>query len=420
MLNYTNATTSYQINMSMPLDIIIYGSIFYSLICILGVSGNLSVIYVLLRDKELRNFTNYLLANLSMADLMVLFTCVPSALHDLFAKERWYLGKVMCHLIAFIENCMGNASILSIFLITIERYYVICRPLKVKSVMTQSRTLHLIALIWLVSISINLPFIFLTEYKLVHFYDSNTTDYKCITRSPNTLSFSYFISVTFVIYVVIGIVLLGMYYKISQSLKKSTKLLMSSANKRSSQEARLNTVDSLSKRNSTFEETDFQNAKYLYPKSNNFRLSQISFNLKSNQLEKLININTMNNLNSNLERYVKPRKQLILMLMCVIVVFYVCLFPLKVWNLTLMFVGHKPYFPKIITLRYYWYISITARIFFYMNSFINPILYNSLSKKFRNAFGRLCFFRLVFGCCMSPSSSGFSDNDVTKHSFFSS
>ena len=31
-----------------------------------------------MKEKELRNFTNYLLANLSVADLMVLLTCVPS------------------------------------------------------------------------------------------------------------------------------------------------------------------------------------------------------------------------------------------------------------------------------------------------------------------------------------------------------
>ena len=46
--------------------------------------------------------------------------------------------------------------------------------------------------------------------------------------------------------------------------------------------------------------------------------------------EKLINIS------SELERYIKPRKQLISMLMCVIIVFYVCLFPLKIWNMILV------------------------------------------------------------------------------------
>ena len=97
----------------MTLDLILYGTIFYITIFIIGVTGNFLVLYVIMKEKELRNFTNYLLANLSVADLMVLITCVPSGIHDLFAKERWYLGKIMCYSIAFVENCMNFASILS-------------------------------------------------------------------------------------------------------------------------------------------------------------------------------------------------------------------------------------------------------------------------------------------------------------------
>ena len=67
----------------MPIDVIIYGSFFYVTIILVGISGNLLVIYVLFKEKQLRSFTNYLLANLSFADLMVLLTCTPTAIHDL-------------------------------------------------------------------------------------------------------------------------------------------------------------------------------------------------------------------------------------------------------------------------------------------------------------------------------------------------
>lgn len=397
MLNFssnTNMTIS-MINMDMPLDIIIYGSFFYTLIFILGVSGNSMVIYVLMKEKELRNFTNYLLANLSIADLLVLFTCVPTAFHDLFAKERWYLGQMMCHLMAFIENCVGNASLLSIFLITIERYYVICRPLNVRSMMTPSRTLKLLSMIWLVCITINLPFIFLTEYKKYHFYDKNTDEYKCNTKSPNWISFYYLITVTFIIYVVIGIVLLGMYYKISKSLKKSTLLLQSSTNKHCLSDYKISFSPSndnclVSKKRQNNNEDCDAKVSFLLVKNSPYRSSNSSVTNRTYNFDKCLN------LNNTLERYIKPRKQLIYMLMCVIIVFYVCLFPLKLWNLTLMFIGHKPYFPKLINLRNYWYLSITFRIFFYTNSFINPILYNCLSKRFRNGFKKLSIFKICF------------------------
>lgn len=41
-------------------------------------------------------------------------------------------------------------------------------------------------------------------------------------------------------------------------------------------------------------------------------------------------VNTLN-INSNLDRYVRPRQQLIFMLMCVVIIFYVCVFPIKIW-----------------------------------------------------------------------------------------
>ena len=68
----------------MTLDLILYGTVFYTFIFIIGVTGNFLVLYVIMKEKALRNFTNYLLANLSVADLMVLITCVPSGIHDLF------------------------------------------------------------------------------------------------------------------------------------------------------------------------------------------------------------------------------------------------------------------------------------------------------------------------------------------------
>lgn len=51
-----------------------------------------------------------------------------------------------------------------------------------------------------------------------------------------------------------------------------------------------------------------------------------------------------------------------------------------------MFFGHHASFRRVIQLREYWIINITLRILFFTNSFINPILFNCLSTKFRRGF----------------------------------
>lgn len=93
-----------------------------------------------------------------------------------------------------------------------------------------------------------------------------------------------------------------------------------------------------------------------------------------------------NNNNADFDRFIKPRKQLIKMLMCVIIVFYVCLFPLRIWSLVLILGGRYVY--SVVTLREFWYINVICRIFYYANNSINPILYNWLSAKFRAGFKR--------------------------------
>lgn len=205
MSNESNNTLLYEDygeEPDMPLDIIIIGTFFYSMIFMVGVIGNLLVISVLLIEKDLRNFTNYLLANLSIADLLVLLTNVPTGLHDLFAKERWYLGSTMCYLTSFIENSCCIASVVSIFFITLERYFVICHPLSAKAIWTQSRTLKLILLIWLFAFLVNTPMIFMTEYKLGVFWN-NEEEYECLTHAEGWRKV-YTILVTFVFYLIIG------------------------------------------------------------------------------------------------------------------------------------------------------------------------------------------------------------------------
>ena len=89
-------------------------------------------------------------------------------------------------------------------------------------------------------------------------------------------------------------------------------------------------------------------------------------------------------INYNVDKYTKPRKKIIIILKVVILVFYLTLFPLKIWNMIFMLFGHQRSFRSVIRLREYWYINIIMRNFFYMNSSINPILFNALSTKFRN------------------------------------
>ncbi|KAL7639397.1 UNVERIFIED_CONTAM: hypothetical protein RMT77_009898 [Armadillidium vulgare] len=80
-----------------PSYIRIVSTLFCVLVLIIGVFGNVLVIVVLLKNKDMRNSTNLFLFNLSFADFLVLVVCLPTALLELNSPpEVWLLGRTMC------------------------------------------------------------------------------------------------------------------------------------------------------------------------------------------------------------------------------------------------------------------------------------------------------------------------------------
>jgi hypothetical protein len=70
--------------------------VFYSIILIVGFIGNILVIVVVTRYRDMRNATNLLLTNLSIADLFLLIFCTADGYQHLYGKDKHRLGKFMC------------------------------------------------------------------------------------------------------------------------------------------------------------------------------------------------------------------------------------------------------------------------------------------------------------------------------------
>ncbi|KAJ8317068.1 hypothetical protein KUTeg_004972 [Tegillarca granosa] len=95
-----NSSEENAVNMDISFYIYVWVTFTNVVIFLAGIFGNLMVILVVLKVKEMKTHMNYLLLNLSFADLLVLLICQPSALLEFYAKERWYLGLVMCNQIS--------------------------------------------------------------------------------------------------------------------------------------------------------------------------------------------------------------------------------------------------------------------------------------------------------------------------------
>lgn len=94
---------------------------------IVGVPGNLLTIIALSRGKQTRNSTAIFIINLSCSDL--LFGCFNLPLATSTFKERaWTHSDLLCRLFPLLRYGLMAVSLLSVSLITINRYIIIAHP----------------------------------------------------------------------------------------------------------------------------------------------------------------------------------------------------------------------------------------------------------------------------------------------------
>lgn len=77
---HSNKTNNKSPLVGLPLHTVVVSTLFYSIILIVGLVGNALVIIVVCYNKNLQHNTNYCLVNLSVADLILIIVCMPSAI----------------------------------------------------------------------------------------------------------------------------------------------------------------------------------------------------------------------------------------------------------------------------------------------------------------------------------------------------
>ncbi|XP_056148102.1 neuropeptide Y receptor Y8b [Lampris incognitus] len=128
----------------------------YSTVIAVGLIGNSCLVFVISRQKEMRNVTNIFIANLSCSDILMCIVCLPvTIIYTLM--DHWILGEALCKLTPFVQCISVTVSIFSLVLIALERYQLIIHPTGWKPVVGQSYLA--VAVIWVVACLISLPFL---------------------------------------------------------------------------------------------------------------------------------------------------------------------------------------------------------------------------------------------------------------------
>ncbi|KAM3917010.1 galanin receptor type 1-like [Leptodactylus fuscus] len=138
----------------------------YILSFVVGIIGNIMSIKVLTRKRTGRtsslSATRSLLINLAICDLMVVCVCMPITVGNLIYKA-WVYGDFLCRAVPFIQAVSVSASVLSLTVISVNRYYSVHNPLNARSFFTQKKIYGTIVVVWFISSSICLPLIFMNK-----------------------------------------------------------------------------------------------------------------------------------------------------------------------------------------------------------------------------------------------------------------
>lgn len=344
-------------NMSQPLVIpdrhdyvilTLYGIIFCA-----SIFGNSMVCLAVICQRDMRTVTNFYIVNLAVADLLVSLICLPvNAINGV--SMVWLFGSSMCKFFGFFPMVSLCVSIFTLMMIAVDRYLAICRPLKFQ--ISATRVTVVVAIIWVVSFTLASPLIVVNEVERMRGME--------IIGYPNWLAACveirwegtawqkiYYIGVTYVCYLMPLFVIAAAYANVCKRLWSGIP----------------------------------------------------TEELSHSETQKL---NKSSKEKSKTAEQIESRRKVARMLIVVVMIFAVCLLPLQIVNLLRVF-GYFQKFDPIAEPNKSHTPMLIANLIAYINSAVNPIIYNFMSAKFRKAFrAMLCCRSRTKGFQGGPSFNG--------------
>uniref|UniRef100_A0A672F363 5-hydroxytryptamine receptor 7 n=1 Tax=Salarias fasciatus TaxID=181472 RepID=A0A672F363_SALFA len=174
------------------------------------ICGNLLVVISVCFVKKLRQPSNYLIVSLAVADLSVALAVMPFvSITDLIGGQ-WIFGQVFCNVFIAMDVMCCTASIMTLCVISIDRYLGITKPLTYPVRQNGCCMAKMVVSVWLLSASITLPPLF--------GWAQNVNDGRVCLISQD---FGYTVYSTAVAFYIPMSVMLIMYYRIYRAAKLS-------------------------------------------------------------------------------------------------------------------------------------------------------------------------------------------------------
>lgn len=128
------------------------------IIFLASILTNCIVLYVIRTNPTLKTFTNKIIANLCLVDMAETLLIMPLWVTSLI-KGQWIFGNIICNVSGFLFFAMANATLYSLLLIALSRYFKVVKPQLYNGIFfaKKSRPKILLALCWIAPLIICSP-----------------------------------------------------------------------------------------------------------------------------------------------------------------------------------------------------------------------------------------------------------------------
>lgn len=171
-------------------------------------------ICIVLTKPYMRSVTNYLIANMAVADLLMTFSAMPYSVAFMYVEFRWFggvMGMITCKLLHFSVGLSIAASVLTLVVIALDRFFAVVYPFKRPSVIRKISVVS--SVIWILAILSTSPYLY--YYKSLLLADGN---YHCFVNwepfADSGKASRIFITFIFIALYLIPVLIIAVFYSI--------------------------------------------------------------------------------------------------------------------------------------------------------------------------------------------------------------
>ncbi|XP_017757031.1 PREDICTED: neuromedin-U receptor 2-like [Eufriesea mexicana] len=311
-----------------PLYIVLPITVIYVVIFLTGVVGNVSTCVVIARNKSMHTATNYYLFSLAVSDLLLLISGLPPEMYYIWSQFPYMFGEVFCIIQSFAAETSVNATVLTITAFTVERYVAICHPFISHTMSKLSRAVKFVIVIWLLALCLAVPQAI--QFGIIYEYSNGSVVLDTARCSMKQILIEHAFEISTMLFFVFPMtIIIVLYILIAIKLRRS-RLLTATV-----------------KRN----------------------------HLPSGQ----------NHCDTGRSRSASQRN-VIRMLVAVVVAFFICWAPFHAQRLLAVYAQSSRAKPEDALAIVYTILTYVSGVFYYLSTTVNPLLYNIMSNKFREAF----------------------------------